>query len=81
MILFNDIMLRIKTIIATSKSNQRIYNKDIAKELKLTPEYFAVIKKRGKIPYKSIAIFCKDRGVSINWVLFGQGQMTILHNS
>ncbi|MEA3419632.1 MAG: helix-turn-helix domain-containing protein [Campylobacterota bacterium] len=72
MITFDDVMLRIKQIIAANKEKQRIYNKEIAQALGLTPEYFAVIKKRGKIPYEAIATFCRNRKISINWVLFGQ---------
>ena len=47
MIQFNDIMHRIKTIIAANIENRRVYNKEVAQVLELTPEYFAVIKKRG----------------------------------
>ncbi len=72
MILFNEIMHRIEKVIAVDTEKRRIYNKDIARALKLTPEYFAVIKKRGKIPYEAIADFCRDREISINWILFGQ---------
>lgn len=72
MIQFNDIMQRIEKVIATNRKNRRVYNKEIAQALELTPEYFAVIKKRGKIPYEAIAAFCRNREISINWVLFGQ---------
>ncbi|RLA73829.1 MAG: hypothetical protein DRG30_05840 [Epsilonproteobacteria bacterium] len=72
MIDFSDSTLRIKQIISKDQKKQRIYNKDIAEALGLTPEYFAVIKKRGKIPYEAIAYFCKERQISINWILFGQ---------
>ncbi len=72
MIDFSDTISRIKQIISKDQKKQRIYNKDIAKALGLTPEYFAVIKKRGKIPYEAIANFCKERKISINWILFGQ---------
>ena len=72
MIIFQDMMARIEKSLEQEHNKQRIYNKDIAQALKLTPEYFAVIKKRGKIPYEAIAMFCYDRKISINWVLFGQ---------
>ena len=72
MINFSDIILRIKKIITEDREKQKIYNKDIAQALELSPEYFAVIKKRGKIPYEAIAHFCKERKISINWILFGQ---------
>ena len=72
MIHFNDIMQRIEKVIAVNTENRRVYNKEVAQALELTPEYFAVIKKRGKIPYEAIAAFCRDRKISINWILFGQ---------
>ena len=72
MIHFNDIILRIEKIIAVNSENRRVYNKEVAQALELTPEYFAVIKKRGKIPYEAIAVFCRKREISINWILFGQ---------
>ena len=72
MIHFNDIIQRIEKIIAVNTENRRIYNKEVAHALELTPEYFAVIKKRGKIPYEAIADFCRKREISINWILFGQ---------
>jgi len=72
MIQFNEIMQRIEELIAVGNDTRRIYNKEIAQALNLTPEYFAVIKKRGKIPYEAIATFCRNREISINWVLFGQ---------
>ena len=65
-------MQRIEKIIAADRKKRRVYNKEIAQALELTPEYFAVIKKRGKIPYEAIATFCRNREISINWVLFGQ---------
>ncbi len=72
MIQFNDIMQRIEKVIAVNTKNRRVYNKEVAQALELTPQYFAVIKKRGKIPYEAIAAFCRDREISINWILFGQ---------
>ena len=72
MVHFNDIIHRIEKIITVDTEKRRIYNKEVARALELTPEYFAVIKKRGKIPYEAIADFCRDREISINWVLFGQ---------
>ena len=72
MIVFNDIMQRIEKVIAVNRRNRRVYNKEIAQALELTPEYFAVIKKRGKIPYEAIAAFCQSEKISMNWILFGQ---------
>jgi BioD-like phosphotransacetylase family protein len=76
MITFTRVMQRIKALL--EKDNQQhIYNKDIARALELTPEYFAVIKKRGKIPYEAIAAFCFSHKISLNWILLGQGEQNL----
>jgi len=72
MIAFNDVAQRVEQIIALHTGRKRIYNKEIAQILDLTPEYYAVIKKREKIPYKAIALFCRKHQISMNWILFGQ---------
>ena len=72
MIVFRDTMERIESILAKEKGRRHIYNREIAEALALSPEYYAVIKKRGKIPYEAIALFCKKREVSLNWILLGQ---------
>jgi hypothetical protein len=77
MIAFNQVMYRIRELLEKDNQQQHIYNKDIARALKLTPEYFAVIKKRGKIPYEAIASFCRQHEVSLNWILMGQGPLKL----
>ncbi|MEA3455854.1 MAG: hypothetical protein U9R26_05055 [Campylobacterota bacterium] len=81
MIVFNDIMQRIENIIAVDSKNRRVYDKEIARALELTPQYFAVIKKRDKIPYEAIAVFCHNKEVSINWILFGQEPQRLGNNN
>ena len=73
MIVFNEIMQRIRELLVEREEKEIIYDKDIAGALALTPEYFAVIKKRGKIPYEAIAAFCHRHHISLNWILLGQG--------
>ena len=72
MIDFNDIMLRIREVLILLRGKDKIRDKDIADALSLEPQYFAVIKKRKKIPYESIAHFCKEHHISMNWVLLAQ---------
>ncbi|MEA3491418.1 MAG: hypothetical protein U9R27_05915 [Campylobacterota bacterium] len=72
MIVFHDVTKRIEEVLSATDRKKRIYNKEIAKALQLSPEYFAVIKKREKIPYEAIATFGRNRKISINWILFGQ---------
>jgi len=72
MINFYEIMARIKQVVSTKLGTDKIRDKDIADALALDPQYFAVIKKRKKVPYEAIALYCKKYHVSMNWILFAQ---------
>jgi hypothetical protein len=72
MIAFQDVMQRIRQIIMTQQKKEKILDRDIAQALELDPQYFAVIKRRNKIPYESIAYFCQKHCISMNWVLMNQ---------
>ncbi|MEJ2436784.1 MAG: hypothetical protein P8Y43_05410 [Sulfurovaceae bacterium] len=68
----DHIIKRIKLTVQTCTKSKKIYDKDIALLLKLEPQYFAVIKKRGKIPYKELAEFCFDNEIDLKWMLYGE---------
>jgi hypothetical protein len=72
MITFTDVMQRMRLILQTQTENQKIRDRDIAAALKLDAQYFAVIKRRNKIPYEALALFCKEHRISLNWLLFAQ---------
>jgi len=72
MIEFQDVMLRVKEILHQESMREKIRDRDIADSLDLNPQYFAVIKRRKKIPYESLAYFCKKHKVSFNWILLEQ---------
>ena len=76
MIDFLDVMQRVKAILLQKTHNnqkkEKILDRDIASALDLDPQYFAVIKRRKKIPYEKLAFFCKDAKVNLNWVLLEQ---------
>ena len=72
MINFDDVIARIKKILLEQKKTEKILDKDIASALQLTPQYYAVIKKRKKIPYESIAYFSKSHKLNMNWLLLNQ---------
>jgi hypothetical protein len=72
MIDFYEVMQRIKQILISQIKKEKILDRDIADALTLDPQYFAVIKKRKKIPYESIAHFCKKHHISMNWILLAQ---------
>ena len=72
MIDFHDVMYRIKRILLNETQKEKILDRDIASSLGLDPQYFAVIKKRKKIPYEHLAFFCKRHKISMNWILMEQ---------
>jgi len=72
MIDFNTVMQRIREVLLEQKDQKRILDREIAAMLHLDPQYFAVIKKRNKIPYEAIALFCKKHHISMNWILMAQ---------
>jgi len=71
MLEFSDIMNRIKKIIF-EETGEKVYDKDIAKALGFEASYYAVIKRRQKIPYKAIALFANKKSLSLNWIFFNK---------
>ncbi len=72
MIDFHEVMQRVKQILSTQIKKEKILDRDIADSLELDPQYFAVIKRRKKIPYESLAHFSKQHNISMNWILLAQ---------
>ncbi len=72
MIDFQEVMQRIKAILIIQTNKEKILDRDIADSLKLDPKYYAVIKRRKKIPYEKLAYFCKENRISMNWILLEQ---------
>ena len=71
MLEFSAIMSRIKRSLY-EESKERILDKDLAKALGFEPSYYAVIKRRKKIPYKAIALFANEKNLSLNWIFFNK---------
>lgn len=72
MIDFDEVMQRVKQFLSTQTKKKKVLDRDIADSLSLDPQYFAVIKRRKKIPYESLAHFCKHHKISLNWILLAQ---------
>jgi len=72
MIDFQEVMQRIKKFLIIQTKQEKILDRDIADALKLDPQYYAVIKRRKKIPYEKVAYFCKENRISMNWILLEQ---------
>ena len=69
---FSEIVERIKDIISY-KYNRKIFDKDVANELGLTPNSLRVYKVLNHIPYKYVVLFCLRNNISIDWMLFDRG--------
>ncbi len=72
MIDFQDISTRLKAIIIDKTGREKIRDKEIAEFLSLEAQYYAVIKRRNKIPYEAISYFCKKYNTNMNWILLAQ---------
>jgi len=72
MIEFDDTVTRLKQVLAQKTQRERILDKEVAASLQLSPQYFAVIKRRKKIPYEALAHFSKQHHVNLNWLLLAQ---------
>ena len=67
-----EIIDKIKDILSSELPGKKVFDKDVAKALHLSPESFSHFKKRGNVPLEQIIYFCGKRNISINWVLLGQ---------
>jgi SOS-response transcriptional repressor LexA len=72
MLTFEEVIARLKDILSTERGEKRMYDKDVAEVLGIDPAYFAVLKKRNRLPLEAIITFCAERAISINWLLFNQ---------
>lgn len=68
---FIEITDRLQQCIKESLNKQKVYDKDMATALGVTPLYYAVIKRRKKILFEDILYYCHMNNVDINWILFG----------
>ena len=72
MIDFYEVMQRVRKVLSTQIKKDKILDKDVALALKIDPQNYAVIKRRKRIPYESIAYFSKKHKLNMNWILFAQ---------
>jgi len=72
MIAFKHVMQRVREILKQTTGKEKILDREIANALQLDPQYFAVIKRRNKIPYEALAYFCKKHNINLNWILLNQ---------
>jgi hypothetical protein len=68
---FQAVLERMKELLREKNGTHKVLNKTVADALGLSPKYFAVIKKRGKIPYRPLALFAQEENINLNWILLG----------
>jgi SOS-response transcriptional repressor LexA len=78
---FTEIIEEIKNILSAEYGNKKIFDKDVAKVLGITPMNFATMKKRGKIPFLELLDFCAKKSISINWILYGQSPESLIETT
>jgi len=72
MIVFDEVSLRIRTVLSLKMQKEKILDKDVAHALNIDPQNYAVIKRRKKIPFEAIAYFSKKNKLNMTWILFAQ---------
>jgi len=66
-----EVMDRIRSVLEFGEEH-RLYEKDIASALGISPAQFSNAKKRDSVPLEAVTNFCARRKININWVLYGQ---------
>ena len=66
---FNLITKKLKQHLSNSKKI-RVYDKDLACALGITPTNFATLKRRKSIPYEQIIKFCHNEKICCSEVFF-----------
>jgi hypothetical protein len=77
MLPFDEVLVRLKDIVSAEVGERKVLDKDVAEALGIAPSYFAVLKKRGTVPFGPIADFCAARKISINWLLYDQAPKSL----
>ena len=71
-------MRNISQIIDSIKLNCDVSkDKEVAILLKMNGPALSNHKNRGSIPYEELASFCERKGLSLGWLLTGQGEMKV----
>lgn len=81
MIALDEIIERLKDILSDEVGNKKVYDKDVADALEISPAAFATMKRRDRIPYEEIISFCSRRRISINWLLFNQNPSSLVETT
>jgi len=74
----NEIIEKLRDVLASEKEDGKVFDKEIANALDLTSVNFATMKKRNSVPFSNILDFCALKKISINWMLYGQDPSSLI---
>ncbi|MGB5868264.1 MAG: S24 family peptidase [Arcobacteraceae bacterium] len=74
----NEIIEKLRDVLASEKTDGKVFDKEIANALDLTSVNFATMKKRNSVPFSNILDFCALKKISINWMLYGQDPSSLI---
>jgi phage repressor protein C with HTH and peptisase S24 domain len=77
MLTLENVLPKMKEIIAEEIGKPKVFDKDVANILGIKQLSFATMKKRGKLPLHEILEFCATRKISINWLLYNQSTKSL----
>ena len=66
-----SVIKNIKSILRLHGGLRKIYDKEVATALKVTPTKLATAKKRNSLLYEEILTWCHETGVDADFIFFG----------
>jgi DNA-binding Xre family transcriptional regulator len=67
-----EVVERLKDVVSMEIGNRKVFDKDVANKLGISNTNLSTMKQRNVVPVREIALFCSQRNICINWVLFDQ---------
>lgn len=81
MVNLNEVIERLKDILAEELSGKRILDRHVAEALEINQPTFASLKSRGSVPYQQLLDFCARKKISINWLLYDQAPESLVDST
>ena len=81
MIQVSDMIEKLKDVLSSEVSSNKVYDKDVATALEISQANFATMKTRNKIPFGNVLDFCALKKISINWLLYGQDPSSLVDST
>ena len=81
MLNISEIIEKLRDVLISENTKNRVFDKDIANALDITTVNFATMKKRNSVPFSNILDFCALKKISINWLLYGQDPSSLIDST